>query len=229
MIELNVLGIEEIRKQIDALARDQIPYATMVGINNTAFAVRRTSGHQLQSAFNNPTPLIKSATRVQKATKETLEALVFIDPKRELILRTHEEGGIRGRQAIERFVIAKGWMPSSWRAVPGVDMPVNSYGNPRLAVIKQIIAELSAGISGVRGSTTRCFVIRPGQPSHLRPGIYRLKARSKGRGLLLLYLFVSSEQYKKILNWRDTVEQEARRVLPDEVARGIQRAIDTAR
>lgn len=229
MLEIDIRGLPEIQRIFSALANEQIPYATMVALNNTAFATLRASRGLLQSAFDRPTPLIKGATRVQKATKETLEALVFIDPKRELILRTHEEGGIRGRQAIERFVIAKGWMPSSWRAVPGVDMPVNSYGNPRLAVIKQIIAELSAGISGVRGSTTRCFVIRPGQPSHLRPGIYRLKARSKGRGLLLLYLFVSSEQYKKILNWRDTVEQEARRVLPDEVARGIQRAIDTAR
>ena len=71
--------------------------------------------------------------------------------------------------------------------------------------------------------------LRPGQRSHLSPGIYRIRSRSKGAALMPLYLFASVAQYRAMLNWEGTVEGEARRLLPDEAAKAIRRAMETAR
>jgi hypothetical protein len=229
MISIDVRGLPELQAALRNLASEQMPFAMMTAINSTAFAVQRASRLRMETAFVKPTPLIKGATRVEKATKESLTATVYIDPKRAAILRTHEEGGKRGNQALERFLNARGWLPANWRAIPADSMPRDTYGNPRRGVINQIITELTAGISGVSGSNRRTFVIRPGQRSHLSPGIYRIRSRSKGAAIMPLFLFASVAQYRAILNWEGTVEAEARRLLPEEAAKAVKRAMDTAR
>lgn len=229
MITLNIRGLNEIQRQFRNLAEEQMPYAMMVAINNTAFATQKASRQRLETAFNKPTPLIRGATRVEKATKETLTGVVYIDPKRAAILKTHELGGLRGDQAMERLLLGKGWLPRGWKAIPADSMPRDAYGNPKRAEITKIIKELNVGISGVFGSNRRCFVIRPGQRSHLKPGIYRVRSRSQGRAIMPLYLFAAMTQYRAMLNWERTVETEARRLLPDEAAKAIRRALETAR
>lgn len=229
MIEIDVRGMREVQRVLDGLSQDQVPYALSLALNNTAFAVRSVSKQRLETAFDRPTRFIVSATRVEKATKQTLVSRVFIDPKRAAIIRAHEQGGSRGAQEIERFLISKGWLPSGWRAFAGAEFPRDQYGNPKRSDVKRVIAELSVGISGIAGSIRRCFVIRPGQSSHLHPGIYRLRSRSDGRALMPLFLFASRAEYRATLRWLATVEAEARRVLPDQAVKAVQRAMATAR
>lgn len=229
MISIDVRGMPEIQAALRGLADEQMPYALSVALNSTAFAVQRASRARLESAFNKPTPLIKGATRVEKATKQTLTAVVYIDPKRAAILKPHEFGGQRGNQTLERFLNSKGWLPWGWRAIPADSMPRDTYGNPRRGEVNKVITELSAGISGIAGSNRRTFVIRPGQRSHLSPGIYRIRSRSKGAAIMPLFLFASVAQYRAILNWEGTVDAEARRLLPEEAAKAIRRAMETAR
>lgn len=221
--------MEDIQRQLRNLAEEQMPYAVKVALNNTAFSLRSKSKSLLGSTFDRPTPLIRGATRVTKATKETLAAIVAIDPKRAPVLLTHEEGGKRGHQPIERFMVGRGWLPAGWRAVPGKGMPLDAYGNPRRAEVNHILQELSAGISGVHGSARRTFVIPVGMRSHLPPGVWRVRAGSRERAITPLYLFVSSVQYRAILHWEGTASAEAERLLPDEVAKAIRRALATAR
>jgi hypothetical protein len=229
MIAIDVRGLDAVQRQLRNLASEQMPYALMVAINNTAFATQKASRARLEQAFDRPTRLIQGATRVEKATKQTLTAIVQIDPKRAVILQTHEQGGRRGNQALERFLVSQGWLPNGWRAIPSKEMPKDSYGNPRRAEVNKIMMELGAGISGVKGSNRRTFVIRPGQRSHLAAGIYRVRSRSKGAALMPLYLFASVAQYRAILNWEETVTVEATRLLPDEAAKAVRRAMETAR
>lgn len=229
MITVDVRGIDAVQSALRALASDQIPYAMTVALNSTAFAVQRASRARLESAFNRPTPLIKGATRVEKATKQSLTAIVSIDPKRATVLKTHEEGGQRNSQSLERFLIAKGWLPAGFKAIPADSMPRDTYGNPKRTEVSRILTELNSGISGAAGSTRRVFVIRVGQRSHLSPGIYRIKSKSKGAAIMPLYLFASRAQYRAILRWEETVQGEVVRVLPDEMTKAIRRAMDTAR
>lgn len=228
MIKIDMRGIPEVQRLFRGLASNQIPYALSVALNGTAFGAQKTSRKRLESAFDKPTPLIKGATRVEKATKQTLTAKVLIDPKRATVLRTHESGGSRGNQRIEKFLIGKGWLPSGWRAVPTDNMSLNSYGNPRQAEVTNIINGLPRA-GGIAGDSRRFFVIAPGRGIHLSPGIYRTKSRSRNQAIMKLYHFVQRAQYKARLDWLPTVETEALRLLPEQSIKAIRRAIETAR
>ena len=228
MVEIDIRGMAEVQRLFRGLASDQINYALTVTLNGTAFATQKIGRTQLETRFDRPTPLIKGATRVDKATKETLTARVFIDPKRAAIIKTHEEGGQRGDQRLEKFLRSKGWLPGGWRAVPTDNMPVNSYGNPRQAEVNKIINGLPRA-GGIAGDRRRLFVIRPGLSVRMQPGIYRLKSRSKGSAIIMLYHFVDRAQYKAVLEWMPSVQASAIQLLPDQAAKAIRRAIETAR
>lgn len=228
MIEVDIRGMAEVQRVLRGLVSGQIPYALTVALNGTAFGVQKVGRKQLETVFDRPTPLIKGATRVEKATKETLTARVFIDPKRAAILETHEVGGPRGDQRLEKFLRGKGWLPPGWRAVPTDNMPTNSYGNPKQAEVAKIINGLPRA-GGIAGDRRRYFVIQPGLAIRMQPGIYRVKSRSSDRAIMKLYHFVNRAQYQARLEWLPTVEAEAIRLLPEQAIKAMQRAMDTAR
>lgn len=228
MIEIDVRGMADVQRSLSGLASGQIPYALSVAINGTAFGTQKIGRQRLETAFDRPTPLIKGATRVEKATKQNLTARVFIDPKRAAIIGTHETGGPRGDQRLERFLRGKGWLPDGWRAVPTDNMSTNSYGNPRQAEVAKIISGLPRA-GGIAGDRRRLFVIQPGLSIRMQPGIYRVKSRSSDRAITKLYHFVTRAQYQARLEWLPTVEAAAIRLLPEQAIRAMQRVIETAR
>lgn len=228
MIEIDIRGMAEVQRALRGLASGQIPYALSVALNGTAFGAQKVGRRQLETVFDRPAPLIKGATLVEKATKDTLAARVFIDPKRAAILKTHEVGGRRGDQRLEKFLRGKGWLPALWRAVPTDNMPLNSYGNPKQAEVAKIINGLPRA-GGIAGDRRRLFVIRPGLPVRMQPGIYRVKSRSGDRAIEKLYHFVDRAQYQARLEWLPAVEAEAIRLLPEQTIKAMQRAIETAR
>jgi len=236
VITLDVRGLEEVQRSLRNLAQDQMPYAMMLALNDTAFAVLNKSKAQLQSVFDRPTSLITGATRVEKATKETLTAVVSIDPKRAGVLKTHEEGGGRGLQGLEKVLRSANLLPSGYRLVPAKGLVLNAYGNPPAEIVKAVKSWLASGAYRV-SRNRRYFVIPIGSPSHLSPGIYLEASGSSGKGAGSyrmrqhrgLFMIVREGTYEKRLKWGDTVRSEAERLLPDEMAKAVQRAIDTAR
>jgi hypothetical protein len=237
MIRVDIRGMAEVQSMLRNLASEQLPYAMMLTLNNVAFGVRTESQKLLESAFDRPTPLIKGATAVQKATKAELTSKTFIDPKRAVILEVHERGTDRGSQKMERFLRTKGWLPQGHYAVPAETMPLDAYGNPRAAEITKIIEGLSSGLVGARTSRSGYFVILPGQRGSLKPGIYLKTTGRSGAGtgnyrtsaIAPLYLFVEQAKYQAMLHWDETMFESAVRIAPDEALKAVRRAIETAR
>lgn len=223
MISLDARGLPEIQRMLRNLAEEQIPYAVSSALNSAAFAVQKQQKARMPSVFDRPTPLVRGAFRVVKATKQELTAIVFVDPKRSALLMTHEAGGPRGDQKMERYLNSKGWLASGHRAVPTDKMPLNSYGNPKVAEVNKIIAGLPS-MSGVRGGKQRYFVIS-NQTGRLSPGIYRVD----GKELKKLYHFTATAQYPKRLGFEESAQGEALRVLPGLMSAAIDRAVRTAR
>lgn len=225
MIRIEVRNLAAVQAAMRNLAEEEIPFAMSSGLNSTAFAVQKASRAHLEGSFDRPTPLVKGATRVEKATKAALTARTFIDDRRNLVLTVHEEGGKRNDQRLERFLQGKGWLPTGWRAIPTGNMPLNAYGNPQQAEVTRIINGLPSigGISGAR----RYFVIPAGRARGLSAGVYR--ALGRGAGVLKLYSFASRAEYRPELKWLPNMEAEARRILPDLMSAAVRRAIETAR
>lgn len=236
MITLDIRGLDSVKSQLRNLSEKQLPYAMMLALNNTAFALRKVSQERLQAAFDRPTPLITGATRVEKATKENLTAKVLIDPKRRIVLATHEKGGQRGLQGLEKAMRGAGLLPSGYRVVPAKGLELNAYGNPPAELVKTVKKWLASGEYRV-SRNRRYFVIPVGSKAHLSPGIYLEGSGSSGKGTgnyrmrqhRGLFMIVREGIYQKRLQWADTVYIEAERLLPDEMANAIERAIATAR
>jgi hypothetical protein len=230
MISVDIRGLDAVQRQLLGLAVEQLPYAMSLALNRTAFELQKVSRKRMEQAFEKPTPLIKGATRVEKSIKKNLTARIFISPGREVILRTHETGGDRGRQRLERIVVARGWMPGEYRAIPCELMPLDAYGNPKRAAVNEVaLSILKFGVSGARDDDRRTFVIPVSSRSHLHPGIYRTLSMSYGRAIAPLYLFVPRARYEAILRWETTMVREALALLPGYTAEAVQRAVDTAR
>lgn len=236
MITLDIRGLESVQRQLRVLADKQIPYATMLALNNTAFAVRQTSQDRLKSVFDRPTPLIIGATRVEKATKDNLTAKVLIDPKRRAVLATHEEGGQRGLQGLEKAMRGAGLLPSGYRVVPAKGLELNAYGNPPATLVNAIKKWLASGAYRI-SRNRRYFVIPVGSTARLSPGIYLEASGSSGKGAggyrvrqqRGLFMLVREGVYSRRLRWAETVRAEAERLLPGEMAKAIERAIATAK
>lgn len=215
MITIDIRGLDAVQSKLRNLAAEQIPYAMMITINNTAFAVQKTSRTRLQTAFDRPTPLIQGATRVEKATKETLTGKVYIDPGRVVVLGRHEIGGERGQKSFERKI----GLPTIWKAVPTDKMPRNQYGNPDSKINRRIL-------DAKNGKSRGIYFIMPGIRSSQSPGIYQLVSSTK---INKLYHFVKRAQYEARLDWAETVKKEALRLLPGEADKAVQRALETSR
>lgn len=215
MITVDIQGFSEVQRALANLADAQMPYALTVALNNTAFAAQKISKQQLTAAFDRPTPLIQGATQVTKATKQTLTAIVEIQPKRQVVLGVHEVGGPRGQKAFERKLD----LPGDWRAVPTKNMPLNQYGNPDPTINRRILV-------AKQGKARGLYFIMPGARSRQSPGVYQLVSALK---IMKLYHFVKRAEYEPRLGWLETVEAEVERSLPDEAVRAVQRAIETAR
>lgn len=238
MIALDIRGLPEIQAALRNLAEEQMPFALATAINSTAFAVQKFEKERIATVFDRPTPLIQNAFRVEKATKQSLTAKVYIDPKRS-VLSPHERGGSRGLKGFERVLRDKGWLPSGYRAVPSRSMALDSFGNPLRAEINRLMkwAQGVTGFSGQRTQTQRYFCIPVGSRAALSPGLWLEAKGSSGKGAggyrmrkaIPLLLFVTGVRYQERLEFVATADQEARRLLPDAMSAAVQRAMETAR
>jgi hypothetical protein len=158
---IQISGLAELQSLLRNLAAEQLPYAMMTALNTIAFDVQKQQKDRLPGVFDRPTPLIKGAIRVQKATKKALTSVVYVEPKRAVILKTHEQGGKRGLKSFEQILLKKGWLPNGYRVVPSKSFELDSYGNPKPSEIKRIMswAATAVTLTGNRTKTQRYFCI----------------------------------------------------------------------
>jgi hypothetical protein len=127
-------------RALDDLARKQVPFAAARALNDTAAAAQIAVRRQLPSIFDRPTPFTMNSIGVQRATKATLEARVFVKDKQAEYLELQETGGTR--QPKKRAIL----LPRLIRR--------NQYGNmPRgaVAAARAKPATFSGKLDGVPG------------------------------------------------------------------------------
>tara|TARA_R110000822_G_scaffold102694_1_gene229178 strand:- start:41 stop:691 length:651 start_codon:yes stop_codon:yes gene_type:complete len=88
-------NIKKISKGLTAIQKKQIPFATMLALNDTAFAVHRAEKKQTTQKFSNPTNFTQKGFRVDKAKKNDLKAVVYVEKKREDYMKLEVDGGTR--------------------------------------------------------------------------------------------------------------------------------------
>ena len=149
MLTLNVhtLGLNDLKRDLTDMEHKQIPFATMVAINRTAYTVSGLLGKKIASVFDRPTPWVVGSVRYTKATMRKLEATIDLDKwgnkqgvSVSQVLAAEIEGGPRHLKRFERALIHAGVMRSNQAAVPGEGAKLDQYGNMSAGQIVQILS-----------------------------------------------------------------------------------------
>ena len=157
----------------------QLPFATSVAINNSAFDARTAINSGTKGAFHSPVKFTQTAFLVQKSKKRELIALVYAQDKkgkdRARYLRFGIQGGQRPQKGLEVFfergVPNDGTIPSGAFFMPTSLVKTDKSGN----VTKATLAKITKGING---SPNGGYFIGTPKGGNRSPGVYR---RSKGK------------------------------------------------
>ena len=88
-------NIKEVTRGLSSMQKKQIPFATMLALNDTAFALHKTYKKQTLQKFDSPTTFTQKGFRYDKAKKTNLVAVVYVDETREDYMKLQIDGGIR--------------------------------------------------------------------------------------------------------------------------------------
>lgn len=234
-------NIKQVQRELDAIARDQVPFAAALAITRTAKILDRELAGEVRGSFENPTPYVTRSTFSTSAKKTDLTALVGIrdkgdrSPAPSRYLFPHFFGGDRGLKPFELALQSIGALPQGMRAVPGAGIKLDRFGNPGRQAVVEVIGALKRGISvfkgrGKRVQLTGYFVRMPGdtraQARHLEPGIWR---RIGGDAVIPVFLFVEPSGYQKVFDLPKLGQEVVTREFPRELASALDRALRTAR
>lgn len=205
----------------------QLPFATSVALNKTAFQLQQTLNYETSRYFDNPTSFTQRAFRYTKSTKSNLEVTIGTAPTQGRYLRFGIEGGSRPAKGFElkylASIVDQRSIPSSAQLVPTSLVRTNAQGNVSLATIRSIQRGLNGNAAG------GFFYGKPrggGRNASLPSGIYR-----RSREQLFPY-FISIQgraQYQPQFPVIDISAQKAQQVFGPLLRSSLAQAMQTAR
>jgi hypothetical protein len=162
-ISVKFEGLKELTKNMDDLAKRQVPYATAKALTKTAQDIKAEELREVQRTIDRPTPYAINSLRVDPATKNKLEATVRFKDKSDAgkgnpaanFMLPQAEGGKRNIKRFESALQRIGVLPQGMYIVPGEACPLDAYGNIPGSFIVQILSYFRAfGEQGYRANIT---------------------------------------------------------------------------
>lgn len=237
MIRISVqTELDRLTRQIDDIARRQVPFATARALTAVAKSAQKQLTSEIGSTFDRATPWIKNSAFVTPATKAKLESVVGIKGQGARAtpahyLRDHINAGSRRNKPMEKAMRAMGILPAGWLAVPSKDgVQLDAYGNVSKATMARILRALAQKQTATRGAiASRLFVIRPGARSHLAPGIWSTTRAGDQQVIKPVFLFVTEASYRKVLDLPRIVTDVVQHEFATQFRFALDQAIRTAR
>lgn len=194
------VDLTQFRRSMSSIARDQMPYATALALNDTATDVKDAWEDDFDQHLDTPTPFTKRGVYVSRASKRRLMAEVGLKPVQAEYLEKQITGGTR--------------RPKGKAIVMPAKIRLNKYGNiPRGAVARAL-------------SSGRAFATSRSQKTSLPPGVYQRMARG---ALKKLAGFEDRAEYQARLPLRRTAEAQVVARFTNHFAARFRAAIATAR
>lgn len=151
MIQVSVKdNLDKVSRQLDDLARRQLPFATARALTRTALEVRDAEKREMGRVFDRPTRWTMNSLYVKPATKQSLSARVWLKDSAhkgtpaDKYLAPEITGGSRAVKRFERAFQAAGIMPKGTVAVPGPGARLDASGNVARGQIVQLLAYFKA-------------------------------------------------------------------------------------
>lgn len=206
-------------RNLSDLEKKQLPFATMLALNDAMFDVREAWKKAMPEVFDAPTPFTQNAVLYKKATKDNLVAEVFLrneigdgTPPARYILE-QVEGDEREEKPFEYLLREQGLIGMDEFVVPAKGFPLDQYGNVPAAVQRAILSDLSAARDPTSNSTPESrarrarrrnvskravYFISHGpsgdrgdrRPQHLPRAIFQRTALAHGSALRMVFVIV---------------------------------------
>lgn len=161
MIKVSFTGLRERLQTLDRLEREQLPFAAALALTRTAQVVAGDLRTQMQVVFDRPTPATLDSLFIQPATKQKMEARVWIKDGlssgaggqsvgrqgawgkgRAAIkwLTPEVFGGPRDDKGIEALLRRRGVLGNGQYVMPGDKLPLDQYGNVSRGQLNKILS-----------------------------------------------------------------------------------------
>ena len=218
-IDQDLKGFERFTKNY----RKQLPFASSVAINNTAFDVKTALGKGTIGAFDKPTNFTQKAFLVKKSKKTALVSHIFAKDKASKYLRYGVKGGVRLPKGFELYfggLKNDGTIPPKSFFIPTPLVKTDKHGNVTRTTLKRIT-------KGISGNPRGGFFI--GTPAHNQgkpPGIYK-----RSREQLFPYFIASTNKpnYQSIFNIEQIAGKVVQRRFNQHFDKAMSKAIATAK
>ncbi|MGA3683768.1 hypothetical protein [Pseudomonas graminis] len=240
MIHVQASGLADNLAELTDIERNQIPFATVLALTETAKLIKARLEGEMNTVFDRPTPYTLDSLRLIPATKQKLEARVWIKDEADGAapatkwLTPEVYGGDRNHKRSEGLLRARGILPDGKFIVPGKGMKLDSYGNIGRGQLQKILSGLGAQGDRLQNSTdskrsvgnrTRFFVLKRGRQAI---GIAE-RTGTKRSDIQILIAFISKPGYAKTLDFFGIGEREAQAQLPVQFQTAFDRAMATRR
>lgn len=161
MIKVSFTGLRERLQTLDRLEREQLPFAATLALTRTAQAVADDLRAEMRAVFDRPTPATLDSLYIQPATKQKMEARVWIKDGRStaangnLVGRSGEWGkgraaikwltpevfgGPRDDKGVEAMLRRRGVLQQGQYIVPGNGLDLDQFGNVPRGKLNQIMS-----------------------------------------------------------------------------------------
>ncbi len=248
-IEIDPGGL--FKRQVSDVIQRQIPYATMLANNRTAWATRQAWKAEIPRVFSSPVPLTRNAVLYNKAERGRPYAEIFIRDEAfkgtppATYLQAQVHGGPRRAKRMEMALRHQGLLQADQFLVP--TSAVLSGGKLRGNIATRMLSQLRSSSDAYanqsaasrrrrhsregrqKGYTTDYFVLRRPR-GKLKPGVYlRTNLGRLGSSVVPHFLIVKTPTYHERFDIFGMAERLFRSQYPQHFRRALRDALRTAR
>ena len=249
-MQINIqTNFHDVAQRLSQLGR-QAPFVAAVSLTRTAKDAQAAIKAEMQNVFDRPTTYALNGTFLKAATKQNLEARVWVKDNpfgkgtpADRFLLPQIYGGSRGMKGMERILQRNGMMPSGWFAVPAAGAQLDGNGNVKRGQISQILSQLrvqsgagyeSRATGSARSNRTIArqgvtYFALPRVRRGLQPGIYLKRKFGHGSAIKPVFMFVQSVQYRPRLRFFDVGQAVSNAQFPRHFDTEWAKAVATAR
>lgn len=160
MIKVAFSGLRDRLLTLDRLEREQLPFAAALALTTTAQEVGRALVSEMHTVFDRPTRATLNSLFIQPATKDRMEARVWIKDGKQRNgtgglsgggswgkgrpaidwLSPEVYGGPRGYKGVEKMLQRKGVLAPGQYVLPGKGAPLDQHGNIKRGVLNKMLS-----------------------------------------------------------------------------------------
>lgn len=212
----------EIARRVDQLGRAG-SVAGAIALTRSMKDAQGAVVDTMKQVFDRPTRYALNGTFIKPATKNNLEARLWVKDEAfkgtpaERFLGPQIFGGARVQKGMERLLERAGLMPAGWMAMPGAGAQLDANGNVKRSQVVQILSQLrlqrGAGFESRASNSTRSrrtvarqgvtYFALPRGNKGLLPGIYLKRRFALGSAIRPVFIFVESARYEPRLPFHE--------------------------